>query len=147
MMYNYFSIDEFMIVPAMRAGDHSQVPLHVVNKIVEHHLPILNPIRHELGGPLIVSQHSGYRPIYWEFAHGRDGSSQHTYSFYGAVDLTCAEEKLPKLMKLLIDSDYPRVCRYPGANFFHCDFKYPGRPPRYFENGDSGWEYRPDVRK
>lgn len=115
-MTNYFSISEFLVDPDMK-----DVPVHVVDKILSHHLPILNPIRAQLGQPLIISQRSGYRPEQWELDHGRDGSSQHTFKGKGAVDLTC--KNLAHLGDLLAESDYARVAWYPEEKFYHCDFK------------------------
>ena len=121
-MRNYFSIQEFIIAPHMR-GDGGTIPTHVADKIIQHHLPILNPMRAQLGTPLIISQHSGYRPVQWELDHGRDGTSQHTFKGKGAVDLTCRESSLHHLGDLLAENDYSRVAWYPDHGFYHADFK------------------------
>lgn len=145
MYPNYFSFYEFMIDPDMR-GDEALVPQHVYEKILEYHLPILNPIRHALGSPLYISEKSGYRSVEWEHARGRSGESQHTFSFLGACDLTCAPDLMPKLLNELIESEFPRVCWYPESDFFHCDFKFPNREKRFFEDNGNGWQYKPGVR-
>lgn len=140
---NYFRLAEFMIVPEMRKPD-SRVPLHVVEKILAYHLPILNPIRYELGEAIYISKQSGYRPVKWELDRGRDGDSQHTFKGLGAVDLTCDLHRLGDLKELLIESDYERVCWYPNSNFLHCDFASDEK--RFFEDSGDGWQYKPDVR-
>lgn len=119
-MKNFFGIQEFLIDPDMRNGS---VPTHVANKIIHHHLPILNPTRAQLGSALIISQNSGYRSVEWEKSKGRDGSSQHTFKGKGAVDLTCKQSALHHLGDLLAESDYARVAWYPDSKFYHCDFK------------------------
>ena len=57
---NYFHIKEFLIEP------NKAVPIDIMEKIVRYHLIPLNPIRHELGLPISISQSSGYRS-----KHGR----------------------------------------------------------------------------
>lgn len=135
-MINYFKMSEFIIDP-----DMDQVPLHVCDKIVEHHLPILNNIRHLLGVPVIISKHSGYRSVEWEYERGRSGNSQHTFKGKGAVDVRC-NDKFDDLLDLLIDSDYTRVCYYPHHGFIHCDFKDVEKP-QYFEADENGsWNFK-----
>lgn len=105
------------------------IPVDAANKIVQHHLPILNPIRAQLGTALVVSENSGYRPKWWERAKGRapesssDDWSQHCFIGKGATDLTCKESALHHLGDLLAESNYARVAWYPDSKFYHCDFK------------------------
>lgn len=130
---NYFNYEEFLIDPAMRKPE-SEIPLHVVQKIENYHLPELNLMRHKGGFPIRISQHSGYRPVAWEKDRGRSGDSQHCfgenlpksdwYLHRGAVDVTCGEDNFPQLLKLAKASKYSRVCWYPDAQFIHMDWKY-----------------------
>lgn len=129
---NYFKLSEFFIDPDMRKPD-ALVPLHVCNKILRYHLPLLNKVRHALGAPVRISKNSGYRPVAWEKRNGRDGRSQHTFQGHGAVDLTCDELRFEELVRLLIDSGYSRVIIYWHKNFCHCDFKEPQKGRRLYE--------------
>lgn len=117
---NHFNIEEFIIDPSQRYGIEP-IPPHVINKIMTHHLPVLNPVREELGMPLHISKHSGYRPLAWEILKGRNGLSQHCFEGLGAVDLTC--DDMPTLVALLKISPYKRVVHYVNDGFVHCDFK------------------------
>lgn len=143
MQTNYFDIQDFLIDPDMRSGI-KQLPLQVINTIITHHLPILNDVREKLGKPVYISQHSGYRPVYWEKRKGRDGTSQHTFTgeaCMGAVDVTCGEGSTYTLLQLLCKSNYRRVCYYPQDKFIHCDFK--GDEFLYFEDYGlgKGWQF------
>lgn len=132
-MIIYFTISEFIIDP-----DADDVPVHVADKILNKHIPVLNPIRKKLGTPLHISKNSGYRSPQWELDHGRDGTSEHTFKGDGAVDLTCKTEAIKRLGDLLAQSEYHRVAWYPDNNFYHCDFKGESRitPLLYIvENG------------
>jgi hypothetical protein len=120
----YFDISEYIINP-----EKDSVPLHVADKIVEHHISIINPIRIELDVPVFVSKNSGFRSYKWEIDHGRDGDSQHTYGdgqehpelWLGAADYSCS--KLLELWVKLQQSAYKRVIMYPNKKFIHCDHK------------------------
>jgi len=143
-LINYFNIKEFLVDPAMR-DDDAVIPVHVVDKIIEHHLPELNDMRYRLNAPLYISKHSGYRSVEWEVEHGRSGNSQHTFKGLGAVDITA--EDMDKLLSLAQKSSYKRVCYYPKQKFLHCDFH--GDHYHYFIDNGDGWEYngiRRDVK-
>lgn len=120
----YFNISEFLIDPEM-----DQVPLHVADKIVQHHIAIINPIREKKGSAIFVSQNSGFRPLAWELAHGRSGDSQHTFGdgkdhpeqYWGAADYTC--DDIEWLFEELKKSSYRRVCIYRKEGFVHADHK------------------------
>lgn len=132
MIPNYFNIAEFIIDP-----DAKVVPIDVVQKLNSYHKPILNPIRHEVGVPVIISKHSGYRTVEWEKERGRSGNSQHTFKGKGAVDVRSFDD----LLELLINSEYMRVCYYPHNGFVHCDFK--GYHRQYFEADENGkWHFK-----
>ena len=127
---NYFHIKEFLIEP------NKAVPLDIMEKIVRYHLIPLNPIRHELGLPIAISQNSGYRSKAWEIKHKRSGNSEHTFQDMGAVDLTCAN--MNALFQLLKnESPYRRICIYKEKNFIHCDYK--GNEKKIFINTENGW--------
>ena len=135
---NYFNIKEFLIDPDMRQ-DYAEIPLHVVNKIITHHLPELNSIRYSMNEPVYVSKNSGYRSYEWELAHGRNGTSEHTFRGDGAVDITAKD--MDKLVDLARKSGYKRVCYYPHHGFIHCDLK--GDNYHYFVADKSGtWQYQ-----
>lgn len=139
MIYrNYFNLSEFLIDPNMR-DDYSEVPVHVANKIINYHLPILNDIRDKINQPVFISKHSGYRSVEWEESHGRNGTSEHTFRGDGAVDITAKD--MDKLVGLARKSGYKRVCYYPHHGFIHCDFK--GDNYHYFVADKSGtWQYQ-----
>lgn len=130
-MKNYFNIEEFFI--DLSYG----MPISVVNKIITHHLPILNSIRDKLGEPVIISQKSGYRPKGYEIDQGRSGNSEHTFSGLGAVDITTNGD-FDELVHQAMSSKYTRVCVYYDKKFIHCDFK--GTDKQRFRNTDKGWE-------
>jgi len=115
-MKNYFHINEFYRKDTL-------IPPGVIEKI-DYHIWVLNRIRDKLGSPIYISMRSGYRPIDYELSRGRSGNSEHCFRGKGAVDLSCDPDKLIELLKLLIESEYTRVCYYPEDQFIHCDFKH-----------------------
>jgi hypothetical protein len=98
----------------------ARLTLEQADKLLRH-IQIMQPIRLELGQPIYVSKHSGYRPIAWEYAHGRSGTSEHCFIGDGAVDWTCDKHYIEDLYFLLQSSAYTRVCMYPNNNFLHTD--------------------------
>lgn len=145
-MKNYFKISDFIVDPKMRS-EHSCVPLHVVDKLVKYHLPVLNRIRDKLGFPIIISANSGYRTYEWEIIHGRSGYSEHTFKGFGAVDLTCDKAYINALKEALMKSEYSRVAWYEHKNFFHCDFKDGELGKRFYEVWENGiWREVKDLR-
>lgn len=112
-----FSISEFVI-------DGDNVPLDIVDKILKHHINVIQPIRDNLGCAIWPSEHSGFRRVNWEIQHGRSGTSEHCFKGKGAVDYTCRNKwQLELLFKELKKSKYMRVCYYPNSLFIHCDYK------------------------
>lgn len=141
----YFNLSELCIVD-------EPVPMHVADKLLNHHIRIMNPIRQMLGAPITASQNSGYRPYSYEKARGRSGKSQHTFgdlptgkdlSVLGAIDWTTLDlSRLNDLEKALIEhSPYTRITRY--KSFIHCDYKPTSDSRRqYFTSGaDSKWTF------
>jgi len=124
-----FHISEFCI-------EDDDVPQHIANKILNM-IKILQPIREELGVPIIISGNSGYRPFEYEKRHGRSGKSQHCFKGKGAVDLTCNHDKLKQLLFLLWKSEFTRVCYYPNKHFIHCDFASKGKQSFICESGNN----------
>jgi len=127
----YFTIEECMANPDMRKPNAS-VPLHVADMLHLYHFSTLNPIREDLGVPIIISKHSGFRYYDWEIMKGRSGRSQHTFGqrFDGTFDPQCAgaldltSDKLLELLRLLrIFSTYKRICYYEKDGFIHGDFR------------------------
>lgn len=112
-MSNNFTISEFLI-------DKSEtLTYQIANKILLHHISIIQPIRDIMNIPIWVSENSGYRSFKWEKRHGRSGTSQHCFTGNGAADYTCDLSRLPELFRLLKESNYKRICLYP--TFIHCD--------------------------
>lgn len=144
MIYkNYFDIDEFFIDKELR-DSYADIPVHVVNKIINHHLPILNDVRDKMNAPVWISKNSGYRSVQWELDHGRSGTSEHTFRGDGAVDVTARNMQL--LLKYMMESDYKRICYYPEQGFIHADQK--GTNYHYFEANPQGvWTYKGKRKK
>ena len=126
-----FNISEFIIAPSYG------LPIDIADKIVKHHLWPLNIVRWYLGHAVYVSQNSGYRPEQYELDQGRSGDSEHTFKGKGATDVTTNPGKLEELFDLLGDTEYTRICYYPGRMFFHCD--YANERKRLYLDGD-GWK-------
>jgi len=129
---NYFHIEEFLIKPDL------ELPLDVINKLLDYHIPILNDSRIKLSAPIIISDNSGYRPKSYELSMGRSGNSQHTFKGKGAVDITTDKENFAKLVDIMMGSDYKRICIY--NTFIHCDFY--GEKKKLFYEDDGRWIFR-----
>lgn len=135
----YFTLSEFLIDPAQ-----IDLPIHVADKLLKHHIAIINPIREQLGEPIMVSKKSGYRPHRWELGNGRSGTSQHTFgdghahpqNWWGAADYTSS--KLNELFEHLKKSAYRRICIYPKHRFIHCDHK--GVEKLAFMSANGKWQ-------
>lgn len=100
------------------------IPEYVADKIYLHHLIPLNEVASVVNFGISVSQKSGYRDKEWELAHGRNGTSQHTFDGKGAVDLTCdnfAKNKHALLTALKLHTNYKRIADY--GTFYHLDYK------------------------
>jgi len=135
-MKNYFKTEEFIISPLQRKSKEP-IPLSVIDKIWTVHVPILNDMRYNLGAPIAISKHSGYRSLAWEIDHGRSGTSEHMFDGLGAVDITA--DNFQALIDLAIQSEYKRICIYKEDRFIHCDMK--GMKRQLFENTDTGWKF------
>ena len=125
-MENYFKPSEFII------SEYIPVPQDVMDKIHLNFILPLNEIREKLGKAIVVSKRSGYRPTWWEYAHGRSGGSEHTFSGKGAADLTTVgyasgygfDSAFYDLVDLLVKkSPFTRVAHY--KTFVHVDYKHP----------------------
>lgn len=126
-----FSVSEFLI-----EQEKTFVPVDVVDKIIRHHISIMQPIRERIGCAIWPSEHSGYRPKTWEQDHKRDGTSEHCFEGKGAVDWTCKHKwQLELLFKELKKSKYMRVCYYPKSHFIHCDYRGDEKLSFICENG------------
>ena len=130
---NYFKQSEFY-----KKG--TLVPGHVRNKI-SRIITFLNPVREQLGSAISVSQQSGYRPLASELRKGRSGDSEHVFRKEGAVDLTA--KNLLALFRLLIKTDFKRICIYPRKKFIHCDFK--GTEKAVFFSVSNKWIKLPRI--
>lgn len=133
--HGHFSLDEFCITGEIPPAD-------VAAMIMKHHIDVMNPVRDALGEAVFVSNNSGYRPKAWELAHGREGTSQHTYEdehghrTKGATDWTARHTgKLLDLMMAM--TPYTRICWYPSKNFIHADYKPTPDGKRHLYNADS----------
>lgn len=144
-MKNYFTLSELCITD-------TPVPLHVADKLIKHHIWIMNPIREKLGAPITASQKSGYRPHQWEIKRGRSGDSQHTFgehplhpklTYLGAIDWTTTDlSKLDELQALIEQhTPYTRIARY--KSFIHCDYKPTdsGKREVFTSNAQSNWTF------
>lgn len=131
-MKRYFKIAEFVIEKDI------DIPVDVADKILNH-VDIINEIRHMMGMPIYVSEHSGYRSEEYEIANQRSGDSQHTFDGEGAVDYSCFD--LAELYYRLVKSRYRRICIYPGKGFIHCDLL--GIDQLIYVDHGSGWHYVP----
>lgn len=133
----YFSISELCITG-------TSIPIAVADKLLKYHITPMNPVREELGLPVMASQNSGYRPKQWELNHGRSGNSQHTFIKKGAIDWTCENFKDNKdeLLSLIIKhTDYTRIAIYNG--FLHCDHKptSEGKRQLFTSSSSSKWTF------
>jgi hypothetical protein len=120
------------------------IPNEVADKMVEYHIIPMNAVRAALGLPVLASEKSGWRPLWWEKNNGRDGSSEHIYNGMGAVDWTCQDfqKNKDKFLKLIIElTEYTRISIY--ATFIHCDYKptKSGRREFYTSNSSSQWKF------
>ena len=111
---NYFNLSEFCITP-------DPIPQDVADKILQNFIIPLNPIRHEMGMPIIISKKSGWRPEWWEKLKDRSGDSQHVFKGMGAADLVCDDMKLLG-SNLAYKSPFMRLVYYPKKRFFHVDY-------------------------
>lgn len=142
-MNNYFTISELCIDKA------KDVPQDVADKILLHHILVMNPVREKLGEPIFVSLHSGWRHYLWELARSRSGKSQHVFlkKSKGAVDWTIGgvekhetDGNFEDLFKLIVDlTPYTRIAVYPKARFIHCDYKADERQ-LFLSDNSSSWE-------
>jgi hypothetical protein len=117
-MKNYFKISDFNITG-------QPIPQDVADKIMIHHIIPLNRVREALGQPIIISQRSGYRPVWYEKKKNRPGTSQHCFLGMGAVDLTLIEFHRYKwdLVKHLVNqTEYSRITMYESKSFIHVDY-------------------------
>lgn len=133
----HFSISELCIV----SGPIQQT---IANKILEHHIWPMNPVREKLGHPITASQNSGFRPTYYEKTRGRSGTSEHCFIGKGAVDWTTTTGSIKTLLYLIMKhTNYTRVCYYPNDHFIHCDYARPEEGRRYFECASpvSAWKF------
>jgi len=138
-MNNYFTISELCI-------SDEDIPQHVADKLLKHHILQMNVVREKLGAPIWASQNSGYRPYTWEIARGRSGRSQHTFGDKGAVDWTCSD--LKELFKLLLEhTSYTRIAVYPSdeGNFIHCDHKASSRQ-LFLSDSGSDWKLSTEAQ-
>lgn len=145
----HFTISELLIDPD--AG----LPVTVADKLLQYHIWEMNPIRIRLGAPIWASGDSGYRHKGWERSrnrapddpkNNRKSWSRHTFTKLegkdpdglGAIDWTTKENYMTQLGKLLLITNYSRVCLYPDDGFYHCDYGWRERGQILFIN-DGGW--------
>lgn len=135
---SYFKVEEFLI-------DGKMPSTVIVNKI-KRHIAVMDIVREKFGKPIRVSSKSGYRSVSWELAHGRTGTSQHTYSGAGAADYTA--DDLEGLLEALIEhSTYTRICLYPKEKFIHCDFVGEGTGVRKLFTAVKGkWIFKENIK-
>ncbi len=131
----YFTLSELCIT-------NDPIPQEIANKLLEHHIVPMSVVREKHGAPIMASDHSGWRPEWYEKDRKRSGNSQHCFKDKGAVDWTSKD-----IDQLLLDiiqySTYTRVTYYKEKRFIHCDHKYSGEKGiQYFESGsNSKWAF------
>lgn len=137
---NYFTISDLVI-------SGSEIPIHVADKILQHHIIPMNKVRHSLGMPVWASQKSGYRPPAWEYQHGRNGGSQHCFVGLGAVDWTWGGQLETLKGAIINHTKYTRIAVYPDANFIHCDYKAnDGNRYIYVSDNKSQWKLATTIK-
>ncbi len=138
-MKNYFEIEEFNRTGAILTDE--------LKDKIQVHIDEMNPVREDLGFPVLVSKNSGYRPEEYEISKGRSGKGEHTYKGKGAADYTCATAQKVRLLveKLKKNSKYTRICYYPNDNFVHCDYKTTERLYFECESPTSEWEFKENI--
>lgn len=136
----YFDVSEFIISPKAEVDA-------VIAQNINEMIHFLNPIRHESGEAMEITDNSGWRPVWWEKKKKRSGNSQHTTFTTpgrGAVDITYVW----KQFQLVYNAPFfTRICRYVNNGFYHCDRKpTPDGRLLYFEakSLSSSWEYIAD---
>lgn len=112
--------------PHAWAIDQKRPPQAVWDRILKYHVtPVVN-LFHATGVALVPSMGSCYRPVEYERAQGRSGSSLHTFPAHskGACDLVLSGQlDVIRHMDLVIESlPYRRLCYYPGHGFVHGDY-------------------------
>ena len=123
------------------------MPQDVADKLLQHHIWEMNPVREAIDAAILASDNSGYRPKHYEKSRGRSGNSQHCFEGKGAVDWTTRGD-IKDLLKLIMKmTGYTRICYYPNNKFIHCDYKHEGPDRQYFEcaSPTSAWEYQGKV--
>lgn len=135
IMNIYFKISELVITG-------KTISLDVADKLMRYHIIPMNAVRAHLGRPVWASQKSGYRPLYWEKAKGRNGKSEHCFNGKGAVDWTCSGD-IDELLAAIIEfTDYTRIAVYyqNHQRFIHCDYKaIDGKRYIYSSTPSSRW--------
>jgi len=132
----YFNLSEFLIHFPGNAHKPIDAPYYVINNIILYHLIPLNRVREIFGEPVLISDHSGYRPVSWEINKNRNGSSTHTFGTNalpkeptpmmaaGASDTTVRNmSRFTEFATLLARTPYRRHIIYPEKKFVHNDYK------------------------
>jgi len=138
-MINYFKLTEFCIT-------NDPIPQAIADKILHNFIVPLNAVRAQIGLPIVVSKHAGWRPEYYELKKKRSGKSQHTFVGKGAADLYCHD--LIRLGFLLRKATkFTRICYYYNNKFFHVDYKKEVGPAQLYlcDSPAGGW-IRSDLR-
>lgn len=134
-----FKISEFNI-----SGE--DIPEHIADAILEHHIQPMQVVRNELGYSMTASLKSGYRSPKWEKSRKRNGQSQHCFlrkdGGKGAVDWTCFDFQKNKnefIEAIIKHTNYTRIAIY--NSFIHCDYKptASGKREVYSSTPSSAW--------
>jgi hypothetical protein len=112
-----FNISEYIARPDL------PTTVEVMDKILQHHIRVMLPVRAALGAPISVSQKSGFRHPIHEKQKGRSGTGEHTFTGKGATDYTVAPASFLRFAELMAQSEYTRLCFYPKERFIHADHK------------------------
>ena len=136
----HFTLSELCIITG-------SLPQDVADKLLQHHIWPMNPVREELDAAVLASDNSGYRPTYYDKARGRSGNSQHCFEGKGAVDWTTRGDMQKLILLIMKLTSYTRICYYPNNRFVHCDYKPVTGGRQYFEcaSPTSAWKYKETV--
>lgn len=133
-----FKLKEFIITQP------KSIAVDLADKIYHYHIIPMLPVRAALDISMTASQHSGYRPLWWEKKKGRSGGSQHTFNDKGAVDWTCRdfENNQDAFLNAIVEhTSYSRMAIY--NSFIHCDYKTTssGKREIYTSTPSSKWTF------
>lgn len=119
------------------------IPNEVADKMVEYHIIPMNAVRAALGLPVLASEKSGWRPLWWEkITEGMEAANTYITEWAQLIGLAKIFKNKDKFLKLISElTSYNRIAVY--ATFIHCDYKATksGRRELYTSNSSSQWKF------